>query len=271
MELIKGADSVELKVTVPAARPPGRRSRACRSTRSRRSRARCSSSTRRTSPSTRPAWSCAPGGSRAAAATRSSSSDRSCPAELPAELRRHADFNVEVDVLPGGFVCSASFKGRTTGAEIREAVARHDPAPQALLQGPAGLLRAARPGGHRPRLARPARPDVHPEGQVRRTRPSDQRPAPLVAEMWLYPDGSRILELSTKCPPTETFQVAAEARAYLVARDRARRRPADEDRRRRSSSTPAQLARPRRATRGRPATRAAAPPHGARGIGCGDS
>ena len=39
-----------------------------------------------------------------------------------------------------------------------------------------------------------------------------------VAEMWLYPDGSRILELSTKCLPGEAFQVAGEARAFLVAR-----------------------------------------------------
>ena len=31
----------------------------------------------------------------------------------------------------------------------------------------------------------------------------------------MYPDGSRILELSTKCLPTEAFQVAAEARAFL--------------------------------------------------------
>ena len=52
----------------------------------------------------------------------------------------------------------------------------------------------------------------------------------IVAELWLYPDGSRILELSTKCLPNEAFQVAAEARAYLqdhgvtIGRD-----PADED------------------------------------------
>jgi len=38
----------------------------------------------------------------------------------------------------------------------------------------------------------------------------------LVAEMWLYPDGSRILELSTKCAPGEAFQVAAETRAFLT-------------------------------------------------------
>jgi hypothetical protein len=37
----------------------------------------------------------------------------------------------------------------------------------------------------------------------------------LVAEVWIYPDGSRILELSTKCKPSEAFQVAAETRAYL--------------------------------------------------------
>jgi hypothetical protein len=38
----------------------------------------------------------------------------------------------------------------------------------------------------------------------------------MVAELWMYPDDSRILELSTKCAPAEAFQVAAEARAYLV-------------------------------------------------------
>ena len=36
--------------------------------------------------------------------------------------------------------------------------------------------------------------------------------------MWLYPDGSRILELSTKCAPAEMFQVAAEARGFLGGR-----------------------------------------------------
>src|SRR6185437_11203457 len=35
------------------------------------------------------------------------------PAELPAELRRSASFNVEVDAMPGGFVCSGSLKGRS--------------------------------------------------------------------------------------------------------------------------------------------------------------
>lgn len=38
----------------------------------------------------------------------------------------------------------------------------------------------------------------------------------LVAELWLYPDNSMILELSTKCAPAEAFQVAAETRAFLI-------------------------------------------------------
>jgi hypothetical protein len=40
----------------------------------------------------------------------------------------------------------------------------------------------------------------------------------LVAELWLYPDGERSLELSTRCTPGEGFQVAAEGRAYLAGR-----------------------------------------------------
>jgi hypothetical protein len=41
----------------------------------------------------------------------------------------------------------------------------------------------------------------------------------MVVELWLYPDGARILELSTKCAPAEAFQVAAEGRAFLAERN----------------------------------------------------
>jgi len=40
----------------------------------------------------------------------------------------------------------------------------------------------------------------------------------MVAEAWFYPDGSRILELSTKCAPADAKQVAAETRAFLEKR-----------------------------------------------------
>jgi hypothetical protein len=41
----------------------------------------------------------------------------------------------------------------------------------------------------------------------------------LVAELWFYPDGTRILELSTKCEPAEALRVAMEAKAFLAERD----------------------------------------------------
>src|SRR5262249_52408096 len=40
----------------------------------------------------------------------------------------------------------------------------------------------------------------------------------IVAELWLLPDGSRIFDLSTKCPPAETFEVAVKTRAYLESK-----------------------------------------------------
>jgi hypothetical protein len=40
----------------------------------------------------------------------------------------------------------------------------------------------------------------------------------LVAELWTYPDNSRVAELSTKCAPSEAFQVAAETRVFLTRR-----------------------------------------------------
>ena len=38
----------------------------------------------------------------------------------------------------------------------------------------------------------------------------------MVAELWFYPNGSRILELSTKCAPAEAFDVAAETKNFLT-------------------------------------------------------
>jgi hypothetical protein len=40
----------------------------------------------------------------------------------------------------------------------------------------------------------------------------------MVAELWNYPDGSRILELSTKCAPGEAFDVAATTKSFLADR-----------------------------------------------------
>jgi hypothetical protein len=41
---------------------------------------------------------------------------------------------------------------------------------------------------------------------------------PLVGELWLYPDGSHIVELSTKCTPAEAVDVATESKEFLSSR-----------------------------------------------------
>jgi len=135
------------------------------------------------------------------------------PTELPKSVRRSPDFGVEVDAMPGGFVCSGSMKNSPTVA-VRDVVAGQRP------------LRKLFSKEQRAFYSEHAPKDVLLEelsvlGPIfvlkLRFKPagSDRR---MVAELWLYPDGSRILELSTKCAPAEAFQVAAETRAYLTER-----------------------------------------------------
>jgi hypothetical protein len=40
------------------------------------------------------------------------------PSTVDPDLRRSTAFKIEVDAMPGGFVCSASFKGNCTGQEV---------------------------------------------------------------------------------------------------------------------------------------------------------
>lgn len=142
------------------------------------------------------------------------------PLDLPADVRRSAGFNVELDALPGGFICSASFKGRCSGQEISDVVSGAMPLRRLLAKeqrtfysqhAPSDIgLDALIPLG--PIFLLKAVFGVSLSGQPGAL---EQR---MVAEMWLYPDGSRILELSTKCPPPAAFQVAMEMRNYLIER-----------------------------------------------------
>jgi hypothetical protein len=136
------------------------------------------------------------------------------PAELPSDVRRSPSFNVEVDALPGGFVCSGSMKGRTTGQEVRDAVAGKLPVRKLFTREQRAFYRAHAPEG----LDLESLVTLGPTFILKAVFEPKEFRRRMVAEMWLYPDGSRLLELSTKCLPGETFQVAAEARAYLAGR-----------------------------------------------------
>jgi hypothetical protein len=135
------------------------------------------------------------------------------PAELPKDLRRSASFRVEVDALPGGFVCSATMKGALGADDVRKAVAGERPVRKLFSKEQREFYAAHAPEGLQLNDLTILGPifvlklPFQPAGLNRR----------LVAEMWLYPDGSRVLELSTRCAPGEAFQGAAETRAFLAS------------------------------------------------------
>jgi hypothetical protein len=134
------------------------------------------------------------------------------PAELPAELRQSAAFNVEVDVLPGFLgVCSGSLKGRITNDEIRDAVAGARPFRKLFTKEQRAFYAQHAPAG----IDLDSLSVLGPTFVLKAVFTPQKFGRRIVAEVWLYPDGQRILELSTKCLPNEALQVAADARAYL--------------------------------------------------------
>jgi hypothetical protein len=134
------------------------------------------------------------------------------PDELPRRLRRMAGFGVEVDAMPGGFVCSGRLKEAVAPDRVKDAVTGDRPIRKLFTKAQRELFGAHAPAGLQLDDLRVLGPifvlklRFRPAGLGRK----------LVAEMWLYPDDSRVLELSTKCEPAEAFDVAAETRAYLA-------------------------------------------------------
>ncbi len=136
------------------------------------------------------------------------------PAELPAELRTSPSFNVEVDAMPGGFVCSASMKGTLAATEIRRAVSGDKPLRKLFSKHQRGFFAAHAPAG----LAIDDLDVLGPILVLKLKVTATALSRRVAVEMWLYPDGSRILELSTKCRQGEAIEVAAELRAFLESR-----------------------------------------------------
>jgi hypothetical protein len=137
------------------------------------------------------------------------------PNQLPARLRARQDFVVEVDAMPGSFVCSASFKGGAKTGSVKDVAAGVQPL-RGLFSKPQRAFFAA----HAP--AGVGLDDLSLLGPVHALK-LKMRPAgldrKLAVELWLYPDGSRILELSTKCAPADWFETATTTRDYLRAHD----------------------------------------------------
>jgi hypothetical protein len=136
------------------------------------------------------------------------------PDRLSPELRRTPGFFVEVDAMPGGFVCSASLKGEIGPGAVKAAISGERPLRKLFSKAQRAFFAEHAPEG----VALDDLSVLGPIFVLKLKSTPGERGRRLVTEMWLYPDGSRILELSTKCATDEAFQVAAEGRAMLVAR-----------------------------------------------------
>jgi hypothetical protein len=134
------------------------------------------------------------------------------PATIDPELRRSASFKIEVDVMPGGFVCSASFKGIATGQEVRDVASGTAPLSSLFSKGQRAFYKAHAPKG----IGMDSLLTLGPSFVLKAKHQPKDFDRRITVEMWLYPDGSRILEVSTKCLPSESFQVAAVFKGYLA-------------------------------------------------------
>jgi hypothetical protein len=130
------------------------------------------------------------------------------------EERSSDNLVVEVDAMPGGFVCSASMKGMLDSKAVKEVAAGRKGIRTLYSKEQRQFYKAHAPDGL-------ALDDLSVLGPITvlklKLRPPELGMR-LVAEVWFYPDGSRIVELSAKAPPAEAFQAAAELRAFLAGK-----------------------------------------------------
>jgi hypothetical protein len=137
------------------------------------------------------------------------------PARLPDKLRRSPDFTIEIDVMPDALVCSGSLKNGVDNADVKRVLQGQRPI-RKLLQ-PEQRAVYAEHAPHRLDLdsllpfgpITVAKLKVSPKGLAGRS---------VTAELWFFPDASRVLELSMKCACADAYQVATEIRTFLADR-----------------------------------------------------
>jgi hypothetical protein len=133
------------------------------------------------------------------------------PDQLDKRLRRSPNLVVEVDAMPGGHTCSASLKGSLGSSAVRDAVAGRRPVRKLFSREQRTFYESHAPEGL-------GLDDLAFLGPINVLKLKCRPPAlgrRLAVELWLYPDGSRIMELSMRCGTEEAFEAAARARAFL--------------------------------------------------------
>ncbi len=136
------------------------------------------------------------------------------PAEVPSKLRKSPAFGIEVDAMPNGFVCSGSMKGEVDPVKAKETFAGRRPLGKLFTREQRDFYADHAPAG----LSMDSLSMLGPISILKLKFTPEELGRRMVAELWLYPGGARILELSTKCAPSEAFDVAARTKAFLAGR-----------------------------------------------------
>jgi hypothetical protein len=135
------------------------------------------------------------------------------PAELPRRLRRADGFAIELDTMPGAFVCSGSLKERVDNSDVKDVLQGKRPIHRLFSREQRAFYAEHAPKGLELDALTPCGPINLARTKFRLDKAIDRQS---VAELWFYPDGTRTLELSMKCLPDEAFDLAVATRAALT-------------------------------------------------------
>jgi hypothetical protein len=136
------------------------------------------------------------------------------PSEVPHHLRALKGFGVEVDAMPGGFVCSGRLKAKLRAGKVKEAMLGERSVGSLFDKKQRAFFEDCAPDG----VSLDDLAILGPITVMKLKFSPEGYDGRMVAELWFYPDGSRILELSTKAATTDTFDVAARTRQFLEQR-----------------------------------------------------
>lgn len=136
------------------------------------------------------------------------------PSEISADLRSLKGFGVEVDAMPGGFVCSGRMRAKMRAGKVKEAMAGARSVKSLFDKKQRAFFADCAPAG----ISLDELTILGPVLVLKLKFPPSGFDRLLVAELWLYPDGSRILELSTKAATTHAVEVTVRTKQFLQER-----------------------------------------------------
>ncbi len=133
------------------------------------------------------------------------------PAKVARDLKKSEEFVIELDAMKGGFVCSGSFKRELDAATVLAAELGTHPIRKLYSKAQRSFYEAHAPDG----LELDSLSVMGPIFVLKLKFEPKVLKRRMVAEMWFYPDGSRLVELSTKSAPAAAIQAAVDTQSYL--------------------------------------------------------